>query len=96
MGGHGAAELAESWTAKPCMGLLEARRGQPGRSPTCWLLPAHQAWGSEAGTQPAVSGNRSSWNSTAWWQIGTWPVRSRPPRPSEALTLGPLTLRGTW
>lgn len=52
-----------------------------GLSPTCWLLPAHQVWGSEAGTQPVASGNRSLWNSTAWWQTGRWPVRPRRPRP---------------
>lgn len=46
-------------------GLVAARSDQPRLGPTCWLLPAHQVWGLEAGTQPAVSGNKSSWNSTA-------------------------------
>jgi hypothetical protein len=63
--------------------------------PTCWLLPVHQVWTSEAGTQPAVSGNRSSWNSTAWWQTGKWLVTSKSPRP-PAPCPDPLTFRGTW
>lgn len=62
---------------------LEARDGPPGLGPTCWLLPAHQAWASEAGVLPAASGNRSSWNSAAWQQRGTWPVRSGPRAPPD-------------
>lgn len=66
--GDRTAELVLGWTVGARMGLLSGglsgaggdQEQQPGLGPTCWLLPAHQECGSEAGTQPAVLGNRSS------------------------------------
>lgn len=96
-GGHtaGQTELAHSHTGD-FLELGEARRGEPGPGPTCWLSPAHQLWESVAGTQPAVSGNRSSWNSTDWPQTSRQPVRPRPPDSSApaAPRPGPPHLAG--